>query len=1425
MDSLSNIVLSPISEKIESKIPFVLVPTSTHGGIKVVEREFLQIQQGEIVIPEKQNNEKKDDKKKNASGQQQHNTNQNASRALIQNVPAKNQRLINQPKVQQKGVKINANKAQEIKSESSIENAQNKENASDASISSTFSFLESSSEYQPSNEEPLWTSYQHKLNQIYFGNASEMLMNVTLENTLLNYKANMDQEVNSMSQNLFQKNYSMNLPPRSVNLIQEFYIPTLGTTNSNLKIICKKNPFTGKIEHIYEKNLETKSTQDETNLSMSLERIPSLQTDFVRGSTEQLPFLPGGFDIGTNNKSIATKKSNSSSNQYPGYQEVDQMFSRRELLTVPPGFSSSGILSNETDQYLFMTTGKNSSDLIENLISEDKEFVKNQETSVKRNAIRLDSLFGEKDTDFEFDIESESESEEEISEVIPQKSHKDKSSNLIENESQNKADVLLSEIDHSLDDLLSDFDPKALLNKRNKKDKEKKWAIVDNTDVSNFKELVPKMAIEYPFDLDVFQKRAVYHLENGDSVFVAAHTSAGKTVVAEYAIALSQKHLTRVIYTSPIKTLSNQKFREFKKTFGDVGILTGDVQINPTATCLIMTTEILRSMLYRGADIIRDVEWVVFDEVHYLNDPDRGVVWEEVIIMLPKHVNLILLSATIPNTKEFAEWIGRTKQKTIYVMQTLHRPVPLEHHIHYHGNIYKIVDSNKEFLHQNYRNCLQDKKESDALAIKSQKKIKTGHSKMITEKSDFQKLIESLQKKNLLPVVVFSFSRKKCESLGYGMTTVDLTTSVEKSQIHVFVNESISRLIGTDRQLPQVYRISELVTRGIGVHHSGMLPIVKEMVEMLFAKGLVKVLFATETFAMGVNFPTKSVVFNGIRKHDGSEFRDLLSSEYIQMSGRAGRRGLDTAGIVIIHCNDDIVEETTLNRMILGKSTKLQSQFKLSYNMMLNLLRIEDFKVEDMLKRSFSETHNQKYMPDKIELEKNQQKIQDIEDIDCLFGVPDIDNYFSNAQTLLQASDVLLKSLLNESSNLLSGGRVITVKTNPYGTVLGVILKTTSAQSDDRLSIFFQDTTEILYVVLVIRQKNKSIAVYPNESLLPPFSSSNLVGENEPLTDIVVISKKKILTITKEKWNISNLKFDFSHNQKYIETKDLRSIGEKLLQLWQKTQDGPTCYNPSTDFKQNSIEVVEALNSRQKAIESMKQSKCFSCPKLEEQYLRKQKKYEVNQKLDTLVYALSDDNLELMPEFNIRLNILNQLNYIDDRKTLLLKGKVACEINSCNELIVTEMIFESHFTNLSPAECVSILSCLICEQKDEDAPNLTDRLETAKENLISLVDNLAAVQQTFGLPVSNLTAQECLRFTMMEVAYEWANGVPFKEICKLTTIQEGNIVRYITQIAHACREVRNAARVIGDSQLYQKMEDASTLIKRDVIFAASLWIS
>ncbi|TRZ00385.1 hypothetical protein DNTS_004387, partial [Danionella cerebrum] len=556
--------------------------------------------------------------------------------------------------------------------------------------------------------------------------------------------------------------------------------------------------------------------------------------------------------------------------------------------------------------------------------------------------------------------------------------------------------------------------------KKKSKDEEKgekrKWAVpVDiSSPCDDFYKRVPDPAFKYPFELDVFQKQAILRLEAHDSVFVAAHTSAGKTVVAEYAIALSQKHMTRTIYTSPIKALSNQKFRDFKNTFGDVGLLTGD----------------------------------------------RGVVWEEVLIMLPEHVSIILLSATVPNAVEFSEWIGRIKKRPIYVISTIKRPVPLEHYL-YTGNstktqkeLFLLLDAAGNFL---------------------------------TKGAIWQTLLNYLSQKQQTPVVAFTFSRTRCDENARSLTSLDLTSSIEKNEIHSFLQKSLTRLRGNDRHLPQILLMRDLLKRGIGVHHSGILPILKEVIEMLFSKGLVKVLFATETFAMGVNMPARTVVFDSIRKHDGTGFRNLLPGEYIQMAGRAGRRGLDATGTVIILCKAGVHDMGELHTMMLGKPTTLQSQFRLTYTMILNLLRVEALRVTDMMKRSFSENHRDtQTQENRITELKN--ALAALPPLDTEGQLSDLLSYYHTISELRITTGSLQRAVLESVNGLkaLSVGRVVIVNNSWHHNALGVILQVSS------------DAVNRTFTVLIICEKGNEEAANDertHKAIHPVYSTKLFIPE------------------------------------------------------------------------------------------------------------------------------------------------------------------------------------------------------------------------------------------------------------------------------------------------------------------------------------------
>ncbi|KAF5185551.1 Dexh-box atp-dependent rna helicase dexh11 [Thalictrum thalictroides] len=808
--------------------------------------------------------------------------------------------------------------------------------------------------------------------------------------------------------------------------------------------------------------------------SGSTPRMPGPAKDFVRGSIGSRPFRPGGLDASHSSQRIIPEGARNG-------EWVREIINGGHAQAVPPGFKNGldlgDLMAHPCSWKVYKDQGVAKSSSDEKLSS---------------LSVQFDDLFKKA---WEHDITDEPEHEDDAESVKPEIEMEGEAtiSKVSPDPKFEKEGYLSSSVPNTesivLDEILStDTEGSTLRSDETSgdgKQHREAWAIPRGSEsiADRFSDLVPEMALEFPFELDTFQKEAIYYLEKGESVFVAAHTSAGKTVVAEYAFALASKHCTRAVYTAPIKTISNQKYRDFCGKF-DVGLLTGDVSIRPEASCLIMTTEILRSMLYRGADIIRDIEWVIFDEVHYVNDVERGVVWEEVIIMLPRHVNIVLLSATVPNTLEFADWIGRTKQKEIRVTGTTKRPVPLEHCLFYSGELYKVCES-ESFQPQGLKAAKDayNKKNSSTLGggsgthagsaalhgtgpVRQQrensnrgKQQKHSGTQTVSKLSGtagpnqntwglrkpeaqlWMQLINKLSKKSFLPVIIFCFSKNRCDKSADNMTTIDLTSSSEKSEIRVFCDKAFSRLKGSDRNLPQVVRVQNLLRRGIGVHHAGLLPIVKEVVEMLFCRGVIKVLFSTETFAMGVNAPARTVVFDALRKFDGKEFRQLLPGEYTQMAGRAGRRGLDKIGTVVQMCRDEIPEERDLKHVIIGNATRLESQFRLTYIMILHLLRVEELKVEDMLKRSFAEFHAQKKLPEQQQL-LMRKLAQPSAIIECIKGEPAIEEYYEMLTEADRHREAVLEKVMQSSSaqQFLSPGRVVVVKSQSVSVILKFII-------------------------------------------------------------------------------------------------------------------------------------------------------------------------------------------------------------------------------------------------------------------------------------------------------------------------------------------------------------------------------------------------
>ena len=444
---------------------------------------------------------------------------------------------------------------------------------------------------------------------------------------------------------------------------------------------------------------------------------------------------------------------------------------------------------------------------------------------------------------------------------------------------------------------------------------------------------------EFPFELDDFQKDACNFIDDGKSVVVCAPTGAGKTVIAQHAIHRALEQGKRIFYTTPLKALSNQKYFDFGEKYGQdkVGLLTGDTSINRNAQIVVMTTEVFRNMLYGTnfgavADNMKDVCYVVLDEVHYMNDEQRGTVWEESIIYCPTNVQIIALSATVANADELTDWINTVHSKTELV-DTDFRPVPLK---------FYYFDSSQP------TKLLPLLTPSGQLNKKIRPEKRLFGKKLQNKRSFVKDIVRNLKENDMLPAIYFTFSRKKCDQQMEKCASLELVTKGEQAQIKQFVDEYIA-------ENPHLYNNKHLdyLYQGVASHHAGLLPAWKNLVEKLFQKGLIKVVFATETLAAGINMPARSTVISSTSKRTDSGHRMLTASEFLQMSGRAGRRGMDEVGYVVI-VGTQFQSPEEVAELVLSDANPLESRFSPSYSMVLNLLqRFSLDEAKELILKSF----------------------------------------------------------------------------------------------------------------------------------------------------------------------------------------------------------------------------------------------------------------------------------------------------------------------------------------------------------------------------------------------------------------------------------------------------------------------------------------
>ncbi|KHN73004.1 Helicase SKI2W [Toxocara canis] len=717
-------------------------------------------------------------------------------------------------------------------------------------------------------------------------------------------------------------------------------------------------------------------------------------------------------------------------------------------------------------------------------------------------------------------------------------------------------------------------------------------------------------------------------------------------------------------------------------------------------------------------------------------------------------------------------------------------------------------------------------------------------------------------------MVVFVFSRRRCDENAALLQSVDLTTAKEKSDIHHFFTKCIDRLKGSDKKLPQVLQMAELLKRGFAIHHSGILPILKEVVELLFQKGYVKILFATETFAMGVNMPARTVVFDSMQKHDGKEIRTLSPSEYIQMAGRAGRRGLDSTGTVIVLCKGpDAPEPTELARMMMGKPMKLESRFRVTYSMLLNLLRVEHLRIEDMLQRSFVESASlRQALTRKATLNKVETALSSMRPLECDVCCisnethSSIEDYFMQLLEFVRFRGQLWSDLVRYPivDKMLSLGRLVIVclpEINRIAT-LAVVLKMVSEGQRKVMQLMLsveeggnvEETDRQLYDAF--RKLADTEREWKRESAL--IESAALIGlerlavprrgasrstyrivNDVPVTSLLAICQKTIKVDIGAVVTDARLRAGPRFRTRSPDPLISKVVLEmdSLAERWSQDAEGPNVLLPGRDIQITDVAIfdkIARLNLMRNAVIDYERFPCRSCVSFKQHLTSVSERVHLRMVRDGLLFSLSTGGLLLSDEYCSRIKVLNRLEYIDECNMVTLKGKVACEIHH-QELLITELMLDNKFDTRSTPEIAAMLSAMTCQYKDrggdvqKNNSNITPPavLQQLKTDVMQAAEKIARVQHECGLNAEH--PSEELSFALMHVVYEWANATPFSEIMKLTEAQEGLIVRCIQRLDELCKDVRNAARLVGNPALYEKMEHISNAIKRDIVFAASLY--
>jgi ATP-dependent RNA helicase HelY len=871
---------------------------------------------------------------------------------------------------------------------------------------------------------------------------------------------------------------------------------------------------------------------------------------------------------------------------------------------------------------------------------------------------------------------------------------------------------------------------------------------------------------EYPFELDDFQLEGIESLLAGHSVLVCAPTGAGKTVVGEFAVHRAVRTGGKCFYTTPIKALSNQKYRDLVGRYGAdrVGLLTGDVSINPFAPVVVMTTEVLRNMLYVGSDALRGLSFVVLDEVHYLGDQFRGAVWEEVIIHLPESVQIAALSATVSNAEEFGEWLATVRGRTEVIVHE-QRPVPLWQHMLVGNQLFDLFDDAAQTVldPQLLRHVSDRLRRMDP---GSRGRLRGPRPVRGWRPPSYPDVIARLDREALLPAIVFIFSRAGCDAAVRScvQSGMWLTGEDERSEIEAIAEARTAGLASEDLAVLGYWDWLDGLRRGLAAHHAGLVPAFKETVEELFSAGLVKAVFATETLALGINMPARSVVLDRLRKFNGDTHVDLTPGEYTQLTGRAGRRGIDLEGHGVVIWGPQ-VDPRQVAGLAATRTYPLLSSFRPSYNMAVNLVgQMGRAAARELLETSFAQFQADRSV---VGLARQLHALEaaaarERDEATCERG--DIAEY---------------ARLRAELSSAEAGA---------------ARLNRATARAEAEASLEALSVGDVIHVPSG-RRAGRAVVL---------GTGASVSGEARPLV------------LTEDRWagRISSTDFPtpaevlgrlrVSKNFNHRSAQARRDLAASLRQL-----DIPA---PRRRRRAASVDEERIFALR----EQLKAHPCHDCLDREEHVRSLQRASRIERELDALRHRVDARTDSLARTFDRVCDLLDELGYLDG-DTRTERGDQLSRVWAETDLLTVQAVRVEVLDHLAPAELAAVVSALVYESRRDDQPVPVPPSGEVADALASLTRQwarLTEIEAGHGLPRTRPPDPGLAGGVLA-----WARGQPLGEALRAYAGDElsaGDFVRWCRQVIDLLEQL---ARAVESGPLATSARAAANLCRRGVVLA------